>query len=108
MPTYASVDYDKSQLPRADYKVYTKEIPDGVEPKTVSVDFKSKPSGWLYKTAKGGIYGTLRLIIDGAERKFKVFLSENNYNPAAVAAPSHPPLTDGGAENGGTEDTCPF
>ncbi len=99
MPTYKSPDFDKSALPKADYKVYAKEIPEGVEPKTVSVDFKTKPVAWLYKNAKGGIYGTIRLVTpDGKEHRWKIYLSENNYSPATAPAPQHEALQNGGPD----------
>lgn len=98
MPTYNTPDFDRSSLPKADYKVYAKEVPAGAEAKSVMVDFKSKPIGWLYKNAKGGIYGTLKFVVDGKEVKLKVYLSENNYQPAAVPAPNHPPLENGGPD----------
>ena len=72
MPTYPSNEAANSTKPKADYRAYIAEIPDGADPKTISVDFSAKPVAWLYRSAKGGIYGTLR-IPDG--KSYKIFLS---------------------------------
>jgi len=93
MPTYES-NSSAPQLPKCDYKMRVAPVPEGTEPKSVSVDFSTKPVAWLYKNSKDGIYGTMKLVLGGKEYKFKIYLSPNNYQPAAVAAPQHDPMVN--------------
>ncbi len=64
---------DKDRKP-ADFRMYIKEIPDGTEPRSISIEFgKDKPVGWFYLVKGGHLSGSAKI----GGKRYKVFMSKS-------------------------------
>ena len=57
----------------ADFRMYIKEIPEGANPRDISIEFNgTKPVGWFYLTKGGHLSGNATV----GGKKYKVFMSK--------------------------------